>query len=163
MFQVEDIKPRPRAFTHTERGVAVLAALLPAHKRASCEGDGRFLREAYGGNRHLEPRELRETCGTCPLFDACAEWGIAHEEYGFWGGMTPEERAVARLIRGQIVVEPHTGYYVDSTFMAPVHVEQRSEAAKKREAARRAESWTEALDYLEGLQHPLDGGIDAEG
>ena len=115
MFQVEDIHPKPRAFTRTSRGVAVLAALLPFNTPAACAGDDRFIGDEYHYQRN---RALRKICDGCPLMDACAEWGIAHEEFGFWGGLTPTERDVARKIRGQVRVEPHTGHTVAPDFMA---------------------------------------------
>lgn len=35
-------------------------------------------------------------CRTCPVREPCAEWGIANEVYGVWGGMGERERRRAR-------------------------------------------------------------------
>lgn len=29
-----------------------------------------------------------QICGGCPVREPCAEWGIKHENYGIWGGLT---------------------------------------------------------------------------
>ena len=42
--------------------------------------------------------QAQAICATCPVVDACAEWGIAHEEYGVWGGLSERQR---RRIRRQ--------------------------------------------------------------
>jgi hypothetical protein len=41
-------------------------------------------------------REARAICQKCPELVKCAQWGIAHEKYGMWGGMTPKERSDLR-------------------------------------------------------------------
>jgi hypothetical protein len=43
---------------------------------------------------------LRRLCLSCPVLQECREWAIAHEEYGFWGGMSPIERESERSMRG---------------------------------------------------------------
>ena len=35
---------------------------------------------------------LRQICGTCPSLEPCRNWGIKHEHYGWWGGMSAAER-----------------------------------------------------------------------
>jgi hypothetical protein len=40
-------------------------------------------------------------CAGCPFKLACAEWGIAHEEYGTWGGLTAADRWRVRVDRQQ--------------------------------------------------------------
>jgi hypothetical protein len=42
---------------------------------------------------------LRRMCLTCPEVQACREWAIVNEEYGFWGGMTATERRSERVMR----------------------------------------------------------------
>lgn len=49
---------------------------------------------------------LRKVCLACPVVQECREWGILHEEYGFWGGLTATERASERVLRGIQVDEP---------------------------------------------------------
>lgn len=41
---------------------------------------------------------LRRMCGGCPVLAECAEYGIKHEKYGFFGGLTESER---KTIRGR--------------------------------------------------------------
>lgn len=38
-------------------------------------------------------------CRRCPVSSECAAWGIAHEQHGVWGGLTPQERITARWRR----------------------------------------------------------------
>lgn len=37
-------------------------------------------------------------CGTCQVRVVCRAWGIRHEEFGIWGGLTPRERARIRRL-----------------------------------------------------------------
>jgi WhiB family redox-sensing transcriptional regulator len=46
---------------------------------------------------------LRRICSGCPTLDPCRDWAIAFEDYGFWGGMTPDERRAARRLRGMTI------------------------------------------------------------
>lgn len=40
--------------------------------------------------------ELRELCASCPIIDQCRDWGLNHEVYGFWGGLSADERRGVR-------------------------------------------------------------------
>lgn len=42
----------------------------------------------------------RKICETCPHLMECAEWGIANETHGLWGGLSPREREFMRKKRG---------------------------------------------------------------
>lgn len=57
-----------------------------------------------------ETRPIRETirfiCSTCSLLAECREWGVRHEEYGWWGGLSGEERRVVRRQRGLVLLRP---------------------------------------------------------
>lgn len=47
----------------------------------------------------------KQICARCPVKDPCAEWAIdAREQFGLWGGLTPEERKVLRLQRARELV-----------------------------------------------------------
>jgi hypothetical protein len=45
----------------------------------------------------------KKLCSSCDHQYDCADWGIYHERYGLWGGLTPEERALIRR-RKNIVI-----------------------------------------------------------
>lgn len=56
--------------------------------------------------RH-NPGQLRERveaaknlCGTCPIVAECADWGVRHERYGVWGGLSERERTAIRARDG---------------------------------------------------------------
>lgn len=54
-----------------------------------------------------EERYIRErVCGGCPVIEACAEWGLVHERYGIWGGMTPVMRDRERRRRKWGLTDP---------------------------------------------------------
>jgi hypothetical protein len=54
-----------------------------------------------------EERYIRDrVCGGCPVLEACAEWGLAHERYGIWGGMTPVMRDRVRRKRKWGLTDP---------------------------------------------------------
>lgn len=65
---------------------------------------------------HAEPLEaikpfLRQLCHGCPILDGCREHAIRHEEYGFWGGLTVQERKRERRSRN-IVLESVSRYNI---------------------------------------------------
>jgi len=39
-------------------------------------------------------------CDSCPFKEPCFIYALHHEEYGFWGGTTEEERKKIRKIKG---------------------------------------------------------------
>jgi WhiB family redox-sensing transcriptional regulator len=43
----------------------------------------------------------KEVCASCPLATACLDYAFDNEEFGVWGGTTPEER---QAIRGGAVL-----------------------------------------------------------
>lgn len=43
---------------------------------------------------------LRIICGGCPVRQSCLDWGIKHEEFGWWGGHSPRERDSLRKEMG---------------------------------------------------------------
>lgn len=38
----------------------------------------------------------RAACAGCPVRVQCQSWGLAHESYGIWGGLTEEDRRRVR-------------------------------------------------------------------
>jgi hypothetical protein len=55
-------------------------------------------------------QDVLEMCASCPFLTPCQEWALAHEEYGYWGGMGPHQRRERRRARGQMLVTPHLAY-----------------------------------------------------
>jgi WhiB family redox-sensing transcriptional regulator len=50
--------------------------------------DDRIMREAYA----------KEICGACAVRSQCLDYALINkEQFGIWGGLTPEERGVKRL------------------------------------------------------------------
>lgn len=45
-------------------------------------------------------KHLRPICDGCPMQQQCLDWGMEHEEHGWWGGYSPRERAVLRKEMG---------------------------------------------------------------
>lgn len=43
---------------------------------------------------------VRRLCSKCPIKEACLEWGLAHEKFGTWGGVTAWARVSMRRLRG---------------------------------------------------------------
>jgi|SRR5882672_629570 len=37
-------------------------------------------------------RDARKLCAGCPMLQACGDWALVHEEFGFWAGTTYRER-----------------------------------------------------------------------
>jgi WhiB family transcriptional regulator, redox-sensing transcriptional regulator len=52
-----------------------------------------FPEDVYGRNtKHYEFDQLKRICGGCPHLSECRDWALRHEQYGWWAGMTPEQR-----------------------------------------------------------------------
>lgn len=47
-------------------------------------------------------KEAKEICRKCPHQAECAEWGVANEVHGVWGGLTPSDRR--HLRRGRALL-----------------------------------------------------------
>lgn len=75
---------------------------LSWQERASCKGiptDFFYTSRESGNPKQLEYLSaLRRVCSECPVLSECADYGIKHEKYGFFGGLTESER---RAIRGK--------------------------------------------------------------
>lgn len=58
---------------------------------------------------HYRARQAKELmCNGCPIFDACLEWAVRHEDFGVWAGTSASERTRIRRERGirLVTVEP---------------------------------------------------------
>ena len=61
--------------------------------RAACKGMGKTF---YANNNNLTAIDAAlALCCTCPVVMECQQYALANgEEFGVWGGMTPEQRKV---------------------------------------------------------------------
>lgn len=50
-------------------------------------------------NNAINLKESKKICKSCVHIVECAEWGLRHESYGIWGGMSPKELAEVRKKR----------------------------------------------------------------
>jgi len=50
---------------------------------------------ATSRNRHLSA-SLRAMCASCPVLYPCLEWAMPNENYGWWGGLSAQEREMVR-------------------------------------------------------------------
>lgn len=68
----------------------------------------------YGPSEHQETHAGRlereaiavAACGGCHMIHACAAWGIMHERYGVWGGLTETDRGAIRARHGLKLMTP---------------------------------------------------------
>jgi hypothetical protein len=51
----------------------------------------------------LNNQLAKKLCQTCEHIVECAEWGIRHERFGIWGGLSPYELIAARKNRNIIM------------------------------------------------------------
>ena len=54
---------------------------------------------------HNDAKKVKSLCGSCTHQFECAEWGIAKERFGIWGGLNPRERQNIRRRRRIRVVD----------------------------------------------------------
>ena len=54
-------------------------------------------------------RVLIKICNNCPIKSECANYAIHNEQHGFWGGLSPSERAEIRKRKN--IPEPTGEYY----------------------------------------------------
>lgn len=74
----------------------------PNFDGASCRevGTDLFYFEAGFGDWSSAHRDLRRLCQGCPVQTECLDWALKHEEFGWWGGYSPRERATMRREMG---------------------------------------------------------------
>lgn len=71
---------------------------------AEVGGDLWFPEKEYGFGTN-EIAIAKSICKQCPHQIECAEWGIAKEIHGIWGGTLPMERRVLRRKKGLVLKE----------------------------------------------------------
>jgi WhiB family redox-sensing transcriptional regulator len=57
-------------------------------------------------SNRLDREYLRKICGGCPKLMECRTYAIKHELYGFWGGMTEQERSDYRKKNKITLIRP---------------------------------------------------------
>ena len=55
--------------------------------------------DSMESNSVNEQQQVISVCKECPCRSECAEWGIAKERWGIWGGLTPRDRDRIRRSR----------------------------------------------------------------
>ena len=55
------------------------------------------------GMNEIDYSASKRICNSCVHRIECAEWGIAHEVHGVWGGLTPQDREKIRRTRNMVV------------------------------------------------------------
>ena len=94
---------RPAVVTLATLGKLNLLELelgIPAFfSQASCDSS---TAEYFFSEEPSAVRQAKSICESCPIADLCLDWAMQHEEYGVFGGATPEERELAR--KGQPVI-----------------------------------------------------------
>lgn len=65
-------------------------------EKAACVGKQEFF---FNDFRPSAVREAKKICASCPVRMECLEYGLAHIEYGIWGGYTANERKRLRRAR----------------------------------------------------------------
>lgn len=51
-------------------------------------------------NTSSEIQAARRVCNACPLLEPCRDWGLRHEMFGIYGGLSAGERRVIRIKAG---------------------------------------------------------------
>jgi WhiB family redox-sensing transcriptional regulator len=49
-----------------------------------------------GSRRARREEAAKQVCRQCPVIEACRRHALAAEDYGVWGGLTAQERAILR-------------------------------------------------------------------
>lgn len=63
-----------------------------------------FFPEKEDGDYNRRTRVAKAVCHTCPYMAECLEWAMKYEEFGVWGGTTPEDRKTLKRSRRTSVI-----------------------------------------------------------
>jgi WhiB family redox-sensing transcriptional regulator len=66
---------------------------LDWRERSACKGKQEFF---FSDHKSSVVREAKKICATCVVRQQCLAHGMKHDEYGIWGGLTANERRMAR-------------------------------------------------------------------
>ena len=106
----------------------------------SCEADP----DLWFSERAEDIAQAKEACGFCPVRTECAELG-KNEEFGVWGGMTPEERRTAQRFLVIMVEE------MNNARIRRMHAEGISISAMARELSIPRKTLADRLRRMTGL------------
>jgi WhiB family redox-sensing transcriptional regulator len=104
-LQPTDLAVMPRRWGWHDK-TKQLCVVMPAlnYEKANCVGrDDLFIQDNL---LQAQITEAKKLCDACPILKQCAVWGLAHEEFGIWGGTTARERADRRRAIGLRLIEP---------------------------------------------------------
>jgi hypothetical protein len=112
--------------------------------------DGTQLTRA--GIKSSQDAAVRRVCGDCPFRHPCAEWGIKRERHGWWGGLSPDQRADIRKAWGIVLDEPKHAVpghdWVEGERLRKARmVERRLAEATERERASARGQYMNAVKY----------------
>lgn len=65
---------------------------------------GHRYRKRIAIRAHVAPEHIREICEQCPIKRECLAWGLRHEAFGIWGGLTSYQREVFRVAWGVTLI-----------------------------------------------------------
>jgi WhiB family redox-sensing transcriptional regulator len=63
---------------------------------AACANETTDVFFPEGDDRKAKIQVAKDICSECPIAVQCLTWAIKKENFGIWGGTTPEEREVLR-------------------------------------------------------------------
>lgn len=81
------------------RELARRVVTRPRLDAAACRG---ARTEAFFADIGPVAHAAKALCGRCHEQAACRAWGLAHEEFGIWGGLTARERHAIRRTEGLV-------------------------------------------------------------
>lgn len=63
-----------------------------------------FFPEKEDKNYRQKTALAKEVCRTCPYMAECLEWALKYEEFGVWGGTSPEDRKTMKRSRRTSII-----------------------------------------------------------
>ena len=81
---------------------------------AACNGIGESVFFLGPGEAKSFNPQLRKICNGCDILEDCRNWALAHEKYGFQGGMSGHERKDYREKHGIAYEDPSLVAWADN-------------------------------------------------
>jgi transcriptional regulator of acetoin/glycerol metabolism len=106
----------------------------------ACEGNPDY----WFSENPAEIDHAKQACGFCPVRAECAEIG-EDEEFGVWGGQSPEERRAAKRFR-VVLIEEWTNSKINS-----MRADNMSISAMSRELGIPRKTLADRLRRMTGL------------